>query len=115
MMATELCDSDLQDLVRQFEDCTLAKDRWTHRAHLCVAVWYLTQLPRDDATDRIRQGIQRYNASLGNSQGYHETVTLSWIALLADFLSQTDTAFSPAHCATAATERFADSSWLLRH
>ena len=27
-------------LVAQFENCTLPKAEWTHRAHLAVALWY---------------------------------------------------------------------------
>ena len=68
---------ELESLVRRFEDCTLPREAWTHRAHLSVAVWYLFHFSRAEATERIRTGIQRYNASQGNSTGYHETITLA--------------------------------------
>lgn len=50
---------ELESLVRRFEDCTLPREEWTHRAHLAIAVWYLSHLPREVATERIRMGIQR--------------------------------------------------------
>lgn len=107
--------SELEDLVLRFEDCTLPRERWTHLAHLCVALWYLHNLPPQEATRQIRQGIQRYNTSLGNSCGYHETITLSWIALLSGFLRQMGTAQPTAELATAAATRFGSSDYLLRH
>lgn len=36
----------------------------------------------------MRSGIQRYNLSQGNPTGYHETITLAWLAILARELRQ---------------------------
>lgn len=76
-----------EELVRAFEACTLPFSEWTHEAHLRVARWYLGHHPREEATRLIREGIQRYNASQGVEQtetgGYHETITLAYIALIA--------------------------------
>jgi hypothetical protein len=36
----------------------------------------------------MRSGIQRYNLSQGNLMGYHETITLAWLAILARELRQ---------------------------
>lgn len=45
-----------------------------------------------DATQKIRTGIQRYNAAQGivmtPADGYHETLTLLWIALIHQYLEQ---------------------------
>jgi hypothetical protein len=107
--------SDLERLVLRFEDCTLPRDEWTHRAHLSVAVWYLFHLPREAAIERIRVGIQRYNASLGNTAGYHETITLSWAALVAASLREASAEKTLAELATEAADRFGASDYLLRH
>ena len=52
-------DVEAERLVREFEACTLAGERWTH------------------------EGIQRYNLSRGvemtKDGGYHETITLFYI------------------------------------
>ena len=36
----------------------------------------------------MRSGIQRYNLSLGNPTGYHETITLAWLAVILRELRQ---------------------------
>ena len=107
--------AELASLVRRFEDCTLPREEWAHRAHLSVAAWYLAHHSRDDATARIREGIQRYNESLGNAKVYHETITLSWIALIACFLQKSAFERRVAELATEVNERFGTSDYLLRH
>jgi hypothetical protein len=74
---------DIPGLVTAFEGCTLPKTRWTHSAHLTVAHHYLWHHSREEATRRMRGSIQRYNASQDNPTGYHETITLGWLAILA--------------------------------
>ncbi|MFN0016966.1 MAG: hypothetical protein ACKVP0_01835 [Pirellulaceae bacterium] len=107
--------AELESFVHRFEDCTLPRELWTHRAHLSVALWYLIHYPREEATNRIRTGIQRYNQSLGNTSGYHETITLSWIAILAAFLKESPTNRSLEELAKEASERFGASDYLLKH
>ena len=34
----------------------------------------------------MREGIRRFNLSHGNTTGYHETITLAWIAVISRFL-----------------------------
>ena len=107
--------AELESLVRHLEDCTLPPALWTHRAHISVALWYLFHFPRGEATNRIRTGIQRYNQSLGNTAGYHETITLAWIGILAAFLRESPSNRSLEELANQATERFGASDYLLRH
>ena len=83
-------DAEIEALVRSFEELTLPKARWTHRAHLAAALWYLRRFPREEATRRVREGIKAYNARHGNGAGYHETVTLAWVAVVARFLAEHD-------------------------
>jgi hypothetical protein len=72
-------EAEIAALVRGFEHGTLPFALWTHEAHLTVAVWYLCHLAPEEATERIRTGIQRYNLANGVVQtltrGYHETIT----------------------------------------
>ncbi|QDV35569.1 hypothetical protein [Tautonia plasticadhaerens] len=83
-------DAEIEALVRSFEELTLPRARWTHRAHLVAALWYLRRYPREDATRRIREGIKAFNARHGVGSGYHETVTLAWVAVVARFLTEHD-------------------------
>jgi hypothetical protein len=83
-------DAEIETLVRAFEDCTLPRAGWTHQKHLTVALWYLRHYARDQATERIREGIRRFNLSHGNTTGYHETITLAWVAVIDRFLARND-------------------------
>jgi hypothetical protein len=75
--------ADLDDLVAGFEACTWPYERWTHRAHLAVATAYLLRYPLSEATDRARAGIRKYNAVRGSGTGYHETITVLFMRLVA--------------------------------
>jgi hypothetical protein len=76
-------DAEIADLVRLFESCELPGARWTHRAHLAVAATYLRCYPLSEATGRARAHIRRYNESRGNLTGYHETITVLFLRLVA--------------------------------
>jgi hypothetical protein len=78
--------SEVERLLAGFEDCTLPKPMWTHRAHLAVALCYCERLPHDQALKSMRDGIQRYNVATGGANtetsGYHETITRFYIWLV---------------------------------
>lgn len=69
-------DIEVADLVEKFESRTLPYKHWTHRAHLAVAVTYLYQMSFDMALRRIRQMIKAYNQTIGDPDGYNETLTI---------------------------------------
>ena len=81
-------DAEINELVRTFEAQTWPYERWTHRAHLAIATYYLQQYDFDEATARIRQNINRYNHACGNPDGYHETITIVFMRLVAWILSE---------------------------
>lgn len=107
-------DARIEALVRAFEGCTLPTAEWTHREHLIVALWYLRHHPREEATDRIREGILRLNRSHGNTTGYHETLTLAWSAVIARFLGQQDRGQPLSTLLGKLLEECGDKSYLLR-
>lgn len=80
-------------LVRAFEDGTLAREDWTHAAHLVVALAY-AHGQRLEAYERLREGIQRYNRLTGlvetPTRGFHETITRAWFQLVLHFLDLFD-------------------------
>lgn len=84
--------TEISELIEGFEGGTLPKEQWTHRAHLMMAVWYLSKLDAAQATDIIRNGIKCYNAAVGgentDTSGYHETITLFYIWFVQKFLTQ---------------------------
>jgi hypothetical protein len=83
--------AEILRLVREFENCTLPRAKWTHQAHLVVALWYLMRHAENDAVARVREGIKRYNKACGiemtKTSGYHETITLFYIHVIRRFLS----------------------------
>ena len=109
-----MTDAEIESLVKRFEDCTLPEAEWTHAAHLTTALYYLYRLNREQALDKMRAGIQRYNASLGKFIGYHETITRAWIAVIANFLATCDRAHPLAVLAAQLVSQCADSRYLLQ-
>jgi hypothetical protein len=107
-------DAEIEALVRSFERATLPKREWTHREHLIVALWYLLHHPRGEATGRIRDGIQNLNRAHGNSRGYHETITLAWVAVITGFLDEHGRDRPVSALAGALLEACGERSFLFR-
>ncbi len=80
-------EDEIEAFVRAFEDGSLPKERWTHGAHLLTGACYVHALGQAGATDRMRERVKAFNVAVGGkntaTSGYHETVTVFWIALLA--------------------------------
>ncbi|MGZ3697496.1 MAG: RluA family pseudouridine synthase [Bdellovibrionota bacterium] len=74
------------EFLADFEACRTPKSVWTHSAHIRLA--WLQRGP--GALDKIRSGIQRYNLSLGNKTGYHETITCAYAAIVHARPAQSD-------------------------
>jgi hypothetical protein len=70
------------EFLTAFEELRLPRILWTHEAHVRMAWLYLRQRPLDEVIPIVRRGIQRYNASLGNAEGYHETITVASLVLI---------------------------------
>jgi hypothetical protein len=73
---------------------TLAREEWTHEAHLAATTYLLTRRP-DIAIDRELPGIIRaFNESVGgvndDTQGYHETITRVFLHGVRLFLGEAD-------------------------
>jgi N-formylglutamate deformylase len=72
------------ELVRAFEACEPALGSLTHVEHLRVAWHYLQHEPLGCAGDRLRSGLQRFAASRGKPERYHETITWAYLVMLAE-------------------------------
>jgi len=87
--------------LRRFEDQSLPREVWHHRAHLKVAYLYLTRFSFEEALRKMRAGVKAYNAANGIADtptgGYHETMTQAWLQLVHTTLCQ----FGPADSADA--------------
>jgi hypothetical protein len=80
----------LDDFICRFEAQTIPKAEWTHAAHLRIGGCYVLGHGQADALVRLRAGIRRLNDSHGvinsDTNGYHETLTCSWLAVIGRFL-----------------------------
>lgn len=88
--APELCSNEtLAAFLKGFEECTIPKEEWTHAAHVAMAAGYLLQCSREEALDKARAGIQKFNAHHGGApQLYHESLTCFWIHVCHAFLNE---------------------------
>ncbi|TAE01008.1 MAG: hypothetical protein EAZ97_04370 [Bacteroidetes bacterium] len=80
---------EITNLLEKFESQKLTRQAWTHEAHLTVGFCYIFQNSEQKAIELMRAGVQKFNDSVGiinsDSSGYHETITLAWIRVLAKF------------------------------
>lgn len=84
---------EAKELIQQFESCELPKEKWTHEAHFVMAFWYCWHKPLPLAVQFIKEGIKRYNISVGGANtdhsGYHETITVFYTKLIINYIMQT--------------------------
>jgi hypothetical protein len=75
------------EFLTQFEECTLPRAHWTHENHLRMAYLYLRRAPNAEAVlPFVRERIQAYNHANGAYKGYHETITVAYLRIVADRL-----------------------------
>ena len=63
--------------------CTLPRDEWTHEAHLGATTYLVANRTDIDLDTELPGIIRRYNESVGGvndaTQGYHETITRTFL------------------------------------
>ena len=110
-----MSDGEIGAFILEFESCSLPKSSWTHAKHLIMALWYVRRHGPAEATALVRDGIRRLNASQGNTTGYHETITLAWLAVIGCFLEGRDESRSVADLSAELLEECGDKDHLLRY
>ncbi|MDX2304238.1 MAG: hypothetical protein NW226_15650 [Microscillaceae bacterium] len=90
MMNHYQTETEITALVNQFRSQTLPSTAWTHQAHLTVGLWFVKNYSFEEAVCYLRGGIITYNYSVGGQntpqKGYHETLTLFWAKIIAQFI-----------------------------
>ncbi len=109
---------EIEAFIREFEACTLTKTRWTHHAHLVVALWYLTHHPHDAALEIVRQRIRAYNEATGtpntDSKGYHETLTRLFLDGVSAHIAEHQTDSLAISLASLLQSPLGNKEWPLR-
>ena len=80
-------DDEIRTLVSAFEACSFHPSEFRHYQHLTVALWYVWHLPCEEATEKMTTGIRRLAETYGK-MGYHETITLFWLRIVANFVAE---------------------------
>jgi hypothetical protein len=117
MTTLPITESEIDIFLAAFENGTLPKSHWTHRAHLFTGACYVHAHGVELATDYMRERIKRYNLAVGGqntaTSGYHETITVAWIKLL-DRLHRDSAPIARADFAALAVERFGNAREIFR-
>ena len=79
---------------------SLAREEWTHEAHLAATIYLLLKRPDIDLDKELPGLIRGFNESVGgvnsDSEGYHDTITRAYLHGIRLFLSEADTS-EPLH------------------
>jgi len=86
----------LDEFLHAFFHHTLPKAQWTHAAHVTLAACLLHQGDLPSVLPVVRNAISSYNVSVGtqntDTSGYHETLTIFWLRVVAQSLRQSPSA-----------------------
>ncbi|WP_437903033.1 N-acetyltransferase family protein [Sorangium sp. So ce327] len=74
---------DLAALAAAVEDAAIAQRDFSHARHLLLALHYVRAHGPEGALARMRSALQAFNARHPPSNGYHETITVAWLTLVA--------------------------------
>jgi hypothetical protein len=84
-----------------------------------VGLWHLLRYSPEDALDRLRDGIRRYNVACGvantETSGYHESITRFYVELIARFVAAADRTRSVDDLADELVQDFGDRELPLQY
>ena len=87
-------DAEIEHLGDGLLACTLRREEWTHEAHLAATAYLLLRHPEIDLDAELPGLIRRFNESVGgvndDTQGYHETITRTFMHGVRLFLVEAD-------------------------
>ena len=80
----------IEAIAARFAAAAIPAGEWTHETHLVMGAWHVARFGPDAALERLRAGIRALNAAHGtidsDTRGYHETITVAYVRLIARFL-----------------------------
>jgi hypothetical protein len=104
---------EIESVVRGFETCATAANEFKHKDHLVVAVWYVHNLGREAALERMRAGLMRFIAYHEvDPKKYSEEITRTWIERVAERLDELGNATVVEKCNRVLATDFTDGSGL---
>ena len=104
---------EIERVVRGFETCQTTADQFKHKDHLIVAVWYMHNLGREAALERMREGLLRFIDHHGvDPKKYSEEITRFWIERVAKRLDELGNVSIVEKCNQILAADFADEDGL---
>ncbi|MCW4461323.1 hypothetical protein OK349_06360 [Sphingomonas sp. BT-65] len=98
--------------------CTLAREEWTHEAHLAACLYLLAWRSDIDVDAQIAGLISRFNESVGgvndDQNGYHDTITRAYVAGVRRFLRECATGDLTADVNALLASEAGSRDWPLR-
>jgi hypothetical protein len=76
------------ELIAQFEACTLAPSAFPHREHVRLAWAYLRRETLAEAIVKFCGGLKAFAASIGKAGLYHETVSWAFMLIIQDRIAR---------------------------
>lgn len=77
-------DAAVRRLGQGLIDCSVAREEWTHEAHLAACLWLIAERDDIDPERQLPGFIRAFNESVGgvndDHNGYHETITQLYVA-----------------------------------
>ena len=87
-------DAEIEHLGEGLLARTLAREEWTHEAHLAATTYLLLKRPDIDLDKELPSIIRSFNESVGgvnsDTEGYHETITRAFLHGVRLFLAEAD-------------------------
>jgi len=87
-------DAEIERLGEGLLSCSLERADWTHEAHLAATAYLLLKRPDLDLNKELPGFIRRFNDSVGgvnsDTEGYHDTITRTFLAGVRLFLTEAD-------------------------
>ncbi|WP_437980384.1 N-acetyltransferase family protein [Sorangium sp. So ce117] len=79
----QIDERDLAALAAAIEDAAIEQRDFSHARHLLLALHYVRAHGPEGAIARMRSALQAFNARHPPTNGYHETITVAWLTLVA--------------------------------
>ena len=87
-------DAEIEHIGKGLLARTLPRAEWTHEAHLAATTYLLLKRPDVDLDTELPGIIRSYNESVGgvnsDTEGYHETITRTFLRGVRLFLAEGD-------------------------
>jgi hypothetical protein len=77
------------ELISQFENCTIPNDSFRHADHVRTAFLYVSRYPAIEALERFSASLRCFAAAHGKPDRYNETITWAYLFLIRERIART--------------------------